>query len=139
MKKIYKMLTMITAYKSIRKLKDEKKFKMWIIKILINKCNRIYRKKYKNDISIEEYNLDKYLILNSSKNVEDDLDFYSLIQNLDYHEKLIIILYYMEKYTVKEISKILGIKENTVKSKLYRARIKIKETFFRGEKDESIR
>ena len=40
--------------------------------------------------------------------------------------KLIIILYYNENYTTKEISKILSMKENTVKSKLFRAKDKIK-------------
>ena len=49
--------TMIEAYKSIRKLKEPKKFKKWIIKVLINKCNRIYRRKYKKDISIDEFEL----------------------------------------------------------------------------------
>ena len=36
--------TMIETYKSIKKLNDPNKFKKWVIKILINKCNRIYRK-----------------------------------------------------------------------------------------------
>ena len=40
--------TMIETYKSIKRLKDPNKFKKWVIKILINKCNRIYRRKYKN-------------------------------------------------------------------------------------------
>ena len=42
--------TMIETYKSIKKLNEPRKFKKWIIKILINKCNRIYRRKYKKDI-----------------------------------------------------------------------------------------
>lgn len=33
--------TMISSYKSIKKLKDTKCFKSWLIKILINKCNDI--------------------------------------------------------------------------------------------------
>ena len=37
--------TMIETYKSIKKLNDPNKFKKWVIKILINKCNRIYRRK----------------------------------------------------------------------------------------------
>ena len=40
--------TMIETYKSIKRLKDPNKFKKWVIKILINKCNRLYRRKYKN-------------------------------------------------------------------------------------------
>lgn len=49
--------TMIEVYKSISKLKDEKRFKKWVIKILINKCNRIYRRKYKKDVLIDDYSV----------------------------------------------------------------------------------
>ena len=36
--------TMLNAYKNIKKLKDPSKFKSWIIKILINNCNKYYYK-----------------------------------------------------------------------------------------------
>lgn len=118
--------TMIETFKSIKKLKK------WLIKILINKCNRIYKKKYKKDISIDEYNLENYIILNDYKNIEDDLDFYRLIKILKYEERIIIILYYMEQYTVSEIKTILGINENTIRTHLFRARQKIKDNY-KGE------
>ena len=41
--------TMLDAYKYLKKLKEPKKFKAWIIKILINNCNKYYRKKYKDN------------------------------------------------------------------------------------------
>ena len=37
--------TIIKSYNHLRKLKDNSKFKSWIIKILINECNTIYKKK----------------------------------------------------------------------------------------------
>ena len=123
---------MIETFKSIKKLRDQKKLKKWLIKILINKCNRIYKKKYKKDISIDEYNLENYIILNDYKNIEDDLDFYRLIKILKYEERIIIILYYMEQYTVSEIKTILGINENTIRTHLFRARQKIKDNY-KGE------
>ncbi len=128
--------TMIETYKSIKKLKNPEKFKMWTIRILINKCNKIYRKKHIKDISIDEYNMEKFLITNSYKEIEDDLNFYNLIKDLKYEERIVIILYYMEKYTTKEISKILHMKENTVKSHLFRARKSIKYQYEGGEKHE---
>lgn len=121
--------TMIETYKHIRKLKDNKKLKTWVIKILINKCNKLYKKRYMTDISIDEYNLYNYAILNSNKEIEDDLNFYYLIKNLKYEERIIIILYYKELYTVEEISKILKMNKNTVKTHLSRAREKIKLKF----------
>lgn len=128
--------TMIETYRSIKKLKNIEKFKMWTIKILINKCNKIYKKKYMKDISIDEYNMEKYLISNSYKDIEDDLNFYNLIKDLKYEERIVIILYYMEKYTTKEISKILNMKENTVKSHLFRAKRNIKYQYEGGKKYE---
>lgn len=129
--------TMIELFKSIKKLRDPKKFKMWAIKILINKCNKIYKKKHKKDISIDEYNVEKFIITNSFKEIEADINFYNLIKNLKYEERIIIILYYMEKYTTKEISKILHMKENTVKSHFFRAKKTIKIQL-EGEKNYEI-
>ena len=130
--------TMIETYKSIKKLKDPKKFKKWLIKILINKCNRIYKRKYKKDISIDEYNIDNYIVLNNYKDIEDELNFYSLIKDLKYEERIIVILYYMEQYNILDIKEILGMNENTIKTHLYRARQKIKESFKGGVKNGRI-
>lgn len=125
--------TMIETYKSIKKLKDPQKLKKWVIKILINKCNRIYRCKYKKDISLEESNVSNYIISNTYKEVESNLNFYSMLKNLKYKERIIIVLYYMEEYSVKEIKQITGMNENTINTYLHRARKKIKNNFEKGE------
>ena len=119
--------TMIETYKHIKKLREPEKFKMWVIKILVNKCNKLYKKKYRKDISIDDYNMENYIVLNSQKDIEDDLNFYYLIKKLKYEERIVLILHYMEQYSVKDISKILKINENTVKTHLFRARERIKK------------
>lgn len=124
--------TMIEAYKSLKKLRDFSKFKNWIIKILINKCNKIYRKKRKNDISIEEFDIKDSSISDINK-LEDNLNFYSLIGCLNYEERIIVILYYMEEYSVKEIKDIIKMNENTINTHLYRARKKIKNKYYGGK------
>ena len=120
--------TMIETYKSIKKLNNTSNFKKWVIKILINKCNRIYRRKYKTDISIDEYNVET-LKSNNIIDVENKLNFYDIIKILNYEERLIIILYYMEDYSVKEIKSILKMNENTINTHLYRARQKLKKNY----------
>ena len=47
--------TMLSAYKSLKKLKHNEYFKTWIIKILINECNKIHRQN-KKIIYLENYN-----------------------------------------------------------------------------------
>ncbi len=118
--------TMIATFKNIKKLRDPSQFKKWVITILINKCNRIYRRKYKKDVSYEEYNFESF---SSSCNLESNIEFYEMLKDLKYEEKIIIILYYLEQYTVKDIKKILKMNENTVTTHLYRARQKIKNKF----------
>ena len=46
--------TIYQSYKNIKKLKDTSKFSTWIITILINNCNQLYRKKKNNIYSIYE-------------------------------------------------------------------------------------
>ena len=58
---------------------------------------------------------------------ENNLDFNLLISKLDEEERMVIILYYSDKYKIKEISRILRMNENTVKIKLHRARKKIEK------------
>ena len=118
--------TMIATFKNIKKLRDPSQFKKWVITILINKCNRIYRRKYKKDVSYEEYNFESF---SSSCNLESNIAFYEMLKDLKYEEKIIIILYYLEQYTIKDIKKILKMNENTVTTYLYRARQKIKNKF----------
>ena len=64
---------------------------------------------------------------NNIENKINDLDFYILIDILNYEERIIITLYYLEEFTTKEISKILDKPEGTIKSKLSRAKVKIKK------------
>lgn len=126
--------TMIEAFNSIKKLRQIDCFKSWIIKILINKSNNLYKKKSKNRVipfeEIENYNYSN----NDLNSIEETLDFEFICKNLNYNDRIIMILYYTEKYTDKEIGKILNLKENTVKTKRVRAKQKIKNILKLGGK-----
>lgn len=129
--------TMIDAYKYIKKLKEPDKFKAWIIKILINNCNKYYKRKYKDNEIYDNYDIEFYKenIKNSNEQqlIEDTLDFYEMIKQLKYEERITIVLYYGEKYTTKEISNILSTNENTIKTRIARAKEKIKSTYKGGK------
>lgn len=118
--------TIIEAFKSINKLRNIEYFKTWIIKILINNCNKIYKQNRKNNL-VDYENVVEIDNRNNIENKINDLDFYILIDILNYEERIIITLYYLEEFTTKEISKILNKPEGTIKSKLSRAKVKIKK------------
>lgn len=115
--------TIISSYKSIKKLNNPDNFKKWIIKILINKCNNIYLQKNNKIVSLDdftdvsEYWNDKELL---------NLEIEDILKYLTDEEKMIITLYYLEDYKIKEIAWLLDMNENTVKTKMSRAKNKLK-------------
>ncbi len=121
--------TIISAYQSISKLKKLEKFKEWLIKILINKCNDIYKKRKK----VKSFSLDSMAEETYSFCPKEfgSIEIEDVLQSLSEEEKLIITLYYLEDYTSKEIASLLGKNENTIKTKIARAKAKIKN-YFRG-------
>ena len=106
-----------TAYKNIETLKEEKYFKTWMTRILINKCYDI-RKKNQNLICLDEYEepaaCDEY-----------NLELKEALAALDEKYRIIMILFYSEGYRIREIPDILKIPESTVKTRLQRGREKL--------------
>ena len=128
--------TIIEAFKSIKKLKKIEAFKTWIIRILINKTNDIFRRRNKKkEVSFEDINDIEMGSFYNNGNIDELLDFNFVRKQLKYEDGIIIILYYMEGFNDKEIGKILKLKENTVKTKRIRAKQKIKVILDMGEKN----
>lgn len=129
----------IDVYKNIHKLKEKRYFKTWVIKILINKCNDIYRAnnrqfkiftKFLNSrISKEERNY--------TDKIDEKLDFESYFKVLNEDERIVIVLHYNNRYTVGEISDILNINVNTIKSRLTRGKQKIEKYVKEVKENES--
>ena len=100
--------------------KSEDHKKAWLIKVSQNKCKEFLRfHKRHASVPLEE--------VEESISVTDGMDAYtsetlSLIWNLKYKLKSVVILYYIEGYSVKEVAQILGISESAVKKRLERAR-----------------
>lgn len=123
----------ISIYSNLPKLKKINNFNTWVITILINKCNNIYNEKtkFRNVVFNEEIGVDFTYTIAGERNYLDDL-----FISLDDDERMILTLFYIEKYTSKEISKILDMNMNTVKTKILRSRRKLKEKLQnRGEED----
>ena len=52
-----------------------------------------------------------------------------MLEPLDPKYRMVILLYYMEGFNIREISDILDMKESTVKSRLQRGRKQIAELY----------
>lgn len=121
--------TMIITYKSVNKIKNVDSFKYWMIHVLINECNKIYNLNKKNIEIIDKSLNDSELSINLINEINSKLDFERILDVLNYEEKIVITLYYNSQFTCRQISKLLGININTVKSRLLRGKKKIKNIY----------
>lgn len=128
--------TLYKAYTNIKKVKEPKYFKTWIIRILYNNCSDITRSGNAKIIPFEEKVLesipddtDTYLDISNRQ------DFFELIDNLTDDEKILITLKFSKEYENKDIAKILNIKEGSVRMRLLRIREKLKAKYEGGIKN----
>lgn len=125
--------TILKSYKYLHQLQNKELFKSWIIKILINECNRIYNfNKSQKNIFYRLIGSNEYLSENPITLAEDDMDFNRFLEPLNYDEKMIMTLYYKSKFTTGEIADILDTNVNTIKSRFLRAKEKIKTEISKG-------
>lgn len=125
--------TIYLAFTNIKKVRNNSYFKTWIIKILINNCNKLYKEKTKNNNIIEYDELATKISSNNDYElINNNLDFNILIKNLGYLDRIIFILYYMEDLTTKQIGKILKKPESTIRNRISRAKIKLKKELKEG-------
>lgn len=110
----------LKAYKNIKSLKNEKFFKTWLIRIVINESNNIYKKRNR-EIVVDN---GQFINIQTNDNYKD-FTLYNAINSLDEELRVTTVLFYFEDIKYKDIAKILNIKEGTVKSRLSRAKEKL--------------
>jgi RNA polymerase sigma-70 factor (ECF subfamily) len=112
--------TILTAYEHLYSLKKPDSFKAWIMTILSNVSKDMLKKKKKVDLYNEPDMLETTV-------KEDSTEIWEFVLTLSEEYSQVIILYYYEGFTSKEIAKILHIPEGTVKSRLSRARNRLQQ------------
>lgn len=108
--------TILDAFEHLQELKKAEYFKTWLIRILMNNCNKLYNRN-KNNCP-----LDEIPEKGTSQDASGDLLFHEMLRSLPEDSRHIFQLYYGEQFTTKEISVMLQMKETTVKSKLHRGK-----------------
>ncbi|WP_448902669.1 RNA polymerase sigma factor [Eubacterium sp.] len=99
--------------------KDEEHIKSWLIRVTINQCLD-YKKSFARKEMVSIDNLEVPFTQEERGILEE-------LYLLKDEERNILYLYYYEGYKIKEIAQILKQKQNTINSKLTRARKKLKE------------
>ena len=110
----------LKAFKKIGSFKDGKDFLPWLLRIARNEgINYMSRNK-----KLTNLNLDASSI---NAEFERDLVLYEALLSIPSKDRDIILLFYTENLSYKEISEVLGIPVSLVKVRLHRAKKKLKE------------
>ena len=107
--------TILAAYSKLSTLKNEEFFKTWIVRILINNCNKQLKERKKNVSS-------DTVLEPSAPSDEKSVEVRAAIDTLPPKIRAVVVMYYIEGFSVKEIKDVLKVPEGTVKSRLSRGR-----------------
>ena len=108
---------LLKAWAKLYMLREELYFETWLIRILINECRNICRKRPVTEMELPE---------NLPQAVSDDSALFEALMALPEKHRIALELYYIEGYKTREISAMLHIPESTVKWRLMKGRSKLR-------------
>lgn len=88
--------TILTAFEKITSLKEERYFKTWLTKILINKCNDILRK---NKITVQ---MEEFYDAGYTENFIDHISMKEGLKILTQEQQLVLDLYYVMGFMLEK-------------------------------------
>jgi RNA polymerase sigma-70 factor (ECF subfamily) len=128
----------VQCFTSIGTLKNVETFDVWFYKILVRAGWRI-SKKYKGTVNIAEINneiaLADFNAIEELNSCENRLVIYEALSKLSLPLRTVVVLHYFNDISIKDISKMLGCFEGTVKSRLHNAKKQLREVL---NKDDSF-
>lgn len=122
----------IKCYEKMDSFRNESSYKTWLIRITVNRCKDVLKSwSYKN-LYITDFfkskqtkaNLDHTYVVS-----EDKEDISKKVMELPVKQREVIILFYYEEFSVEEIANLLKTNSSTVKTRLHRGRLKLRESF----------
>ena len=108
-------------------------FEPWLTRLCVNtyrdRLRRLSRSPFLNFSTNETK--EAFLLTATAPEMEDYSDLYAAIDQLPEKLRLTIILFYFEDMDIEKTAQTLGIPTGTVKSRLHKARIQLKEVLGR--------
>ena len=109
---------LMKAWQNRDSLKDAAQFKSWMVQIVSNESKNYLRKR--PNLPLNEN-------IPSAEEDQDHIDVKQALNALPESTRLIVMLYYFERYPVKDICTLLNLPEGTVHSRLSRAREQLRK------------
>ena len=121
--------TFIKVWTDSNGLRDNSGFKAWMMRILVHSAYRLAKKR-KREIPDDETvarleNRTEPSSLEHIMQKEEALQIILAVGKLPVKQRTVVVLYYYNALSVKEIAQMLGVTTGTVKSRLHTARSRI--------------
>jgi RNA polymerase sigma-70 factor, ECF subfamily len=120
--------TFVKAYKKFNSIKDSEKVRSWLFSIARNNAVDFFRRKKEKNIALDNTVLENWAQDNAVEfsahviNAELSKELQTCIATLNSEDQTIIRLLYFEGFSYKEIAELMRMNNNTLKSRLHRAR-----------------
>ena len=135
--------TFVTCWLCIGQLRKEESFRYWIFRIMTQAARKRAKERSRQLPDEDIVNRIDQIAVSSSMEAADEYERTSdktvleaALSALDQASREVIVLYYYEEMSVREVAKTLGLLEGTVKSRLYFARRKMKKILQEGGRRE---
>lgn len=120
----------ISMTKNLRKLNDPRAFKPWLYKMIRWKLLDHVRKPALDTTSFDDQQeLSHSTTCSAASTEEEGVDLLESINKLPEPDQQAIFLFYIEAFSLKEIALVLDLPVGTVKSRLNRARSRLKALY----------
>jgi len=121
----------IKVYEKLNKFNSKYKFFSWLYRIALNESLNYLKQKKR----LTEFDADFMTHGKTPEEEYDDMDLSQRIQDalmhIDPEHRILIVLKHLEEFSYQEISYILDISEQKVKSRLFTARIALRDVLLR--------
>lgn len=117
------------AFEKLHTLRKDSYAKTWLVRIVMNECYKIARRKER------EYAMEQSDMLEKQEQSEttglklEQSDVYQALLTLEERQRVVLELFYVEQYSLKEIARIINVPVGTVKSRLNRGRKQLRKCF----------
>src|SRR6185436_1139479 len=115
----------INATRYLRTLRDDRKFGSWLFSIAHQKCQQHWRKPRREEALPETESLEfadedhgRELLIRR----EQEEEFMRLLKELSEAHRSVLLLYFLEEFSLEEIATVTGTSVGTVKSRLHYAK-----------------
>ena len=118
--------TFIGACRHIGTLRDDEKFGSWLFGIAHQKCVQQWRRQGREKMFTDEIPDEAEFLddgpLNLLLRKEEEAEFMNLLNQLPLPQRSVLLLYFVEDFSLEEIARITGAQPGTVKSRMHYAK-----------------